>query len=232
MKKLTLLTIAISTLILSSCFKTDPVVYGCTDICFVQSAELKSDNGAIYHVMESNSGDWKTKQRIYASFDILESISNSEYNIRLNEYAEYVLNSAMRQSLVNPETIGSDAVYLNGGFFSGTSPYYFNIQCVYARKKNSTKIHDINLIYDDKESDSTHAVFHIRHNAFGDTYMDGVNIKDCESVPACFSYPMDEIFRRGIGLVEITIDYYWYEDSSSGTSAKTKKFEKNISVNF
>jgi len=231
MKKITILIIAISTLALSSCFKTDPTVYGCIDICFVNNSALVSDYGSTYHVMETSIEDWKYKNRIYISFDILETINNSEYNIRLNEYTEYVIKNALVKSTSSPDLQGEDAVYLNQGFFSGSIPY-FNIQCVYARKKNSTSIHDVNLVYDDTLSDETNAVFHLTHNAFGDTYKEGVDVKDCESVAMCYTFPVSEFFHKGVGMVDITIDYYWYKENSTGTTTELQKFETSTSVNF
>lgn len=231
MKKITLLTIIISSLALSSCFKTDPVVYGCTDICSVQNSALVSDYGPIYHVMETTLEDWQFKNRIYISFDVLENVGNSEFNIRLNEYTEYMLKNTVVMSTCSADVVGKDAVYANNAFLSGASPL-FNIQCVYARKKNSTSLHDINLVYDDTVSDDTNITFHLTHNAFGDTYMEGVDLKDCESVAKCYSFPVSQYLKKGVGMIAITIDYNWYKTVGNTNSTELQKYTTTISINY
>lgn len=231
MKKISIIILAAAACALSSCFKTDPVTYGCSDICFVQSNALVSDYGSTYHVMETSVEDWRYKNRLYISFDILETVSQSEYNIRLNEYTEYVVKSALWQSTSSADLRGEDPIYLNSGFFSGAAPY-FNLFCVYARTKNSTAIHDVNLVYDDEQSDNNTAVFHLTHNAFGDTYKEGVDISNCESVARCYSFPVGEFLKKGAGQIEVTVDFYWYKSNSSGTSTETQYYTTSTTIEY
>lgn len=231
MKKTTLTILAILTMALTSCFKTDPTVYGCTDICTVENSTLISDFGGTYHVMETSISDWKTKNRMYISFDIIETTGSNEYNIRLNDYTAYDIKPVLVASSTPEEERGADPVHLGQGFISGSAPY-FNIQCVYARKKNSTAKHDVNLIFDDNESDSTNLIFHLTHDAHGDTYMDGVSVSDCESVSACYSFPLTEFLKKGMGEVHVKVDYYWYKTSGNITTTETVKLETVTNITY
>lgn len=231
MKKTIIAALAMASMALTSCFKTDPTVYGCTDICNVESSALISDYGSTYHVMETKVQDWKSRSRLFISYDILETVGVNEYNIRLNDATDYTVKQALIQSESTSDQQGRDAVYINKGFFSGSIPY-FNIQCVYAHKKKSTGFHDINLVYDDEKSNATNLIFHLRHNAFGDTYMEGVDISDCESVAECYSFPMSQFMKKGTGEIHITVNYDWYKTSGNTTLPETMTFDTSTTINF
>lgn len=231
MKKNAIIAVLSAAVLMTSCFKPDPVIYGCSDMCNVENSVLISDFGGTYHVMEEKDSDWRSHARMHVSFDILETISRDEYNIRLNDCIPYTVKSILHESAATSEERRADPVCLGQGFFSGSS-IYFNIQCMYTRRKGSSSLHDLNLIYDDDKSSTGHLFFHMAHNAHGDIYKEGVSANDCESVLAHISFPMSQVIKQGTGEIQITIDYTWYKTAGSSLSTETEVFENTTTINY
>lgn len=231
MKKTAIIAFLSYAVLLTACFKPDPVTYGCSDMCNVENFTLISDFGGTYHVMEEKDSGWKGHGRMYASFDILETTGPGEYNVRLNDFTPYTAKSILYESSATSEERKADPVCLGQGFFSGSSIYY-NIQCMYIHKKGSSTPHELNLIYDEDKSNASHLIFHMAHNAFDDTYKEGVNINDCESAVASMSFPMSQFLKKGTGEIQITIDYTWYKSTGNTLSTETDVFENTTTIYY
>ena len=208
-----------------SCTEPDSTVYGCTDYCSVQSSGLLvSDFGYRYNVLEQPDTDWKNEDRLYINFDVLEGVSVSEYDIRINSYSSFVMKD------VAPERTGEDPVYCNVGVVTGISAPMLNISCYYVRKKGSTLPHVIDLVYDSSKSIGEEMYFELVHNAYGDTYAEGVDLSSCESVEYRVSFPIRSYLPEGVSSISVTVGYDWYMTDGTTTLPQTMHYTTSATV--
>lgn len=232
-KALLYIILAAVALAATSCFKYDPVIYGQRDICTVDGSDLVSDFGIKYHVTEMSDSKWKEAERVFITFDVLETLDNDNYNIRLNDYTVFTVKSAViaaneQEALLS----GKDPIYPTDGFLSGSANPYLNLSCAYVRKKGSEAIHNVNVVYDVEKSRPDHPVFHIVHDASGDIIKDGEKTDSFEQVRSNLSIPVKEILVKGTGETDIELTFGWYTIKGETAVADTFRQQTHLKINF
>ena len=199
---------------LTACSKLSNTATGCRDYCTVSGNQLISDSGYRYNVVQQSDDGWKSAERLLITFDVVETSSAYEYDINLTGYTPFVLGK------VSTTRDGNDPVYFQTAVVTGSSSMILNMVCVYTHKKGSSQVHRFGLMYDPSKSTDSDVYFELTHEAFGDTYREGVDISECESVSAFLSFPLSGY----VTTQSITIGYDWYDSDDSTTYTTTTHY--------
>lgn len=172
-------------------------------------ATITEDSGDVLHIIEL--GEQLTQSevdalsgRIFFNYTVIDGLGNDHYNIRLNcIYPLYIEDIKVLSQMSEEEkkALGADPVSPVQATLTGG---HINVQICYVQGINTPDdfMHDVDLIFDDKESSSNTMSVYLRHKG------DGTNaVTDkCEAIYEWVS------FR----LTQPVLDFYNREENETG----------------
>lgn len=225
-RTLTILIAAIAAL--TSCKQDDTLQYNNITMGNVVNGTFTSDNGNIFNVVEKTcTENLENMKRAIVACDILRKVEGTDniYDIRLNQAASVLTKNPVTKteadadkdmSVADPITM--DVVWISGG--------YVNMYVIFEIKTLGTmQKHLVNLVLDEKESESGKYVFHLRHNSFGESLSHnatGINLGG-----SYVSFPISEHIKED--SADIIIKWKWYKSAGDGWSSETQENSYKLS---
>ena len=192
--------------------------YGVQAYCDVVSGKLaiSSSTTTLIVTQDLTDGGWKDCATVFCSFDMSRTGVSDSYSISLLSYIPVVTTPAVHSGISDPETLGSDPVGLFQDWGYDASKKRLNFAVQYVRDKESEVVHDITLVVDDEKSDANTIYFTLRHNAHGDSPVDGEMISgDYETVCRYCGFDLSAVLPSGTsGSLQAVIGWDWYINSS------------------
>lgn len=171
MKRILLILTALTlgTMFLSSCNSTGEHYSPAMLIGQLTTTRFIADDGTVGNIIKADLPA-KNLNRAIAIVEIIDKISETEYNIRLRNYAEIKVKAITEKLDYTDdeyESLGTDPTFLYDGFLSGG---YVNLQLGYfTTTGTNAKEHSFTLVFDSMKSQSDTLYFEIKHNADGET---------------------------------------------------------------
>ena len=138
---------------------------------------IRMDYGSQLYIVENLAPGFEMEddKRVIVDYSIIEQVSESVYNVRVNMLYNVLSKPLLAQSYINNEengigedSVGYDPIRVNWARFSGE---FLNLG-IQVWMNNNNAPHLINLVYDDTEGDievkGDTALLTLRHNAFDD----------------------------------------------------------------
>ena len=224
---------AIAALLLVSCLNKGEYLYTDTGMCTRIGADrLQTDSGAIYNIVENSSGSnfSETSKRVMISCDVQSAVpgTTNEYNIRLIDFREALVDNPFTASAVAIDTLGNDGVnvvqaWVSGGYLNS----YLNITV----KSYSDTPHDIRVLYDDVRSNSDTLYFQMRHNAHGESPENpDMSFNQLSLAGLYASFPINGILPVGGKYPIVHLEWDWYIDDSSSYSREKSTRSGNLKI--
>lgn len=229
---------------LASCKKDDTLRYNNITMGNLVNGKFISDQGNTFNMVEMNSSvDLKKFKRGIMNCDVLREVGEKEYDVRVNYMDTVFTKTPILASVAaeDPEKTATDPIHIEQRWISGG---YLNMYIVFEIQINpmlKDSKHMINLVLDDSKSESGKYSFTLRHNSFGETFVqpDTENTVPEVSTQAdskinwgfagsYVSFPISEIIKDQ--TAEITINWTSHIITDFAWSAKTE--EKSCKLSY
>lgn len=229
---------------LASCKKDDTLRYNNITMGNLVNGKFISDQGNTFNMVEMNSTvDLKKFKRGIMSCDVLREVGEKEYDVRVNYMDTVFTKTPILASVAaeDPEKTVSDPIHIEQLWVSGG---YINMYIVFEIQINpmlENSKHMINLVLDDSKKESGKYSFRLRHNSFGETF---VQLDTENTVPevttqadsqinwgfagSYVTFPISEIIKDQ--TAEITLNWTSHIITEFAWSAKTE--EKSYKISY
>ena len=224
---------AIAALLLVSCLNKGEYLYTDTGMCTRIGADrLQTDSGAIYNIVENSSGSnfSETSKRVMISCDVQSAVpgTTNEYNIRLIDFREALVDNPFTTSAVAIDTLGNDGVNVVQAWVSGG---YLNSSLNITVKSYSDTDHDVRVLFDDVRSNSDTLYFQMRHNAHGESPENpDMSFNQLSLAGLYASFPINGILPVGGKYPIVHLEWDWYIDDSSSYSREKSTRSGNLKI--
>ena len=212
-KTITLIAvITISATMMTSCLDESDALYSETTMGNIESGKFVTDAGLTYTFTHQNcDGRIDTLKRAIVACDVLEKTSETTYNACLNSFAPVMVRAPRRMSAYSDEVLGTDAINLAQGWFSGG---YLNAFYYISAFSGSSTVHTIDLAFNDvRSSKSDTLFFELRHNGYGEVF-DNVLYGDAWVIASGYaSFPIDQLIPSGKSSAPVSISWSWYRQT-------------------
>ena len=224
---------AVAALLLVSCLNKGEYLYSDTGMCTKISADrLQTDSGAIYNIVENSSGSnfSESAKRVMISCDVQSAVpgTTNEYNIRLIDFREALVDEPFTASAMATDTLGNDGInvvqaWVSGGYLNS----YLNITVM----SYSDTDHDVRILFDDVRSNSDTLYFQMRHNAHGESPENpDMSFNQLSLAGLYASFPINGILPVGGKYPIVHLEWDWYIDDSSSYSREKSTRSGNLKV--
>ncbi len=220
--KRTLIIIAAAAAALTSCKQDETLQYNNLTMGNIVAGTFTSDQGNIFNVVEKNcNGNLEDMKRAIILCDVLKKVegTENEYDIRLNQLAEVLAKKHVtkKEADEDKDMAVEDPIAIQDMWISGG---YINMYVIFEVKSLGTMTkHLVNLVLDEKESESGKYEFILRHNSFGESLTNdatGINLAG-----NYVSFPISELIKED--SADITVKYRWYKNAGDGWSSETQE---------
>ena len=235
-------SLLIAAIALSSCKKDDTICYNNVTMGNVVNGSFISDQGNTFNIVENNSGkQLENDKRLIVACDVLRQVSGkeNEYDVRLNQFVSvFTKNPVKLSEITDDERKVENPICINDLWFAGG---YVNMYIMFLVKEDSKTTHMINLVLDDSKKESGKYSFRLRHNSFGETF---VQLDTENTVPevttqadsqinwgfagSYVTFPISEIIKDQ--TAEITLNWTSHIITEFAWSAKTE--EKSYKISY
>lgn len=207
---------------LISCKQDETLQYNNLTMGNINAGTFTSDQGNIFNVVEKNcTGNLEEMDRAIILCDVLRKVEGTDnvYDIRLNQLAEVLAKKHVTKTEADADADMSveDPIAIQDMWISGG---YINMYVVFeVRTLGTMTKHLVNLVLDEKESESGKYEFRLRHNSFGESLehnATGVNLAG-----SYVSFPISELIKED--SADITVKYKWYKSAGDGWSSETQE---------
>lgn len=227
MKK-TLIIIFAALAALTSCKQDDTLQYNNITMGNVVNGTFTSDNGNIFNVVEKTcTENLESMTRAIIACDILRKVDGTDnvYDIRLNQAASVLTKAPVKKTVADAdeEMSVNDPITMDSAWISGG---YVNMYAIVEVKTlASMQKHLVNLVLDEKESESGKYVFYLRHNSYGESVSH--NATGISLAGNYVSFPINDLIKED--SADITIKWKWYKSAGDGWSSETQEYSYNLS---
>ena len=227
------LSAALAALLLVSCLNKGEYLYSDTGMCTKIGADrLRTDGGAIYNIVENSSGSnfSQTSKRIMISCDVQSAVpgTTNEYNIRLIDFREALVDEPVTASAMTADTLGNDGINVVQAWVSGG---YLNSYLNVTMKNYSDTSHDIKVLFDDVRSNSDTLFFKMRHNAHGESPENPeMSFNQLTLAGVYASFPLAGILPVGGNYPTVHLEWDWYTDEGSSYGREKSTRSGNLKV--
>lgn len=224
---------AFAALLLVSCLQKGEYLYTDTGMCTKLSSDmLQTDSGTIYHITENSSGSniSESAKRVMISCDVTSAVSGktNEYNIRLIDFREALVDEPVTASYMVTDTLGNDGINVVQAWVSGG---YINTFLNVTVKNYSDIVHDVKILFDDARSSSDTLYFKMRHNARGESPENPeMNFNQLSLAGLYASFPITGILPVGGSYPAIHLEWDWYNDDVGSYSREKSTRSGNLKV--
>ena len=227
MRKLNFIAIIIA-LALTSCKKDDTICYGNTTMGNISGANIISDQGNIFNIVNGNIDLSKFEYgRVMLMCDVLKQTGENQYDINLIGISSVLTKETVKASGIQDEESEynvDNAINIRELWCSGG---YINMLLELLVKNGSDTKHLINLIYDDTAEDGKYSLT-LRHNAFGEVPTDD----DMDYTPSWgyASFPIADIISGDSAEISFRWKSHKYENGQFSMTESTD-IEKTFNWN-
>ena len=215
------------TLLVSSCYKDDTILYSHTFMAEYSAGCLHADNGLIYNIVERECDIIPdTLKRVYVLCDILRESprGKDEYEIRLRDFVRVLVKDVVPSS--SPEEYcraGSDPISLLLAWPSGPS---LNTRVAFTVQEDSKTVHRINLSLDEERSTRDTLFFELRHDASGEFYGSPSisSASSLKSASAFASFPVRHLIPEGQKEIGVDISWHGHAANPDGTLRRETQY--------
>jgi len=184
------------------------------------------DNGDKMYPQRGGYSNLDNGQRVYVYFDIIEEKKEAnEYQIEVKAIEKILTKDLFVMDEETVDSIGDDKINITGLWFGDG---YLNVRFQFAGTRNPSKLHMVNLVYNEiegaNESEAGYISLEFRHNAYEDYESEILN------GIVSFKGPFTEEDVKGLkiryksiydGVKHVKIDFKTAEGSDRGFTSNS-----------
>ncbi len=188
---------------------------------------LEPDGQALQITEDLTDKKWIAAERIFFCCDILDATDENTFQIRLKSYEPVTITPALFKSESDPDFYGSDAVSFYQDWGLDDTKQTISLAAVTTSLKTSSKVHRVNLVFDDERSNKDTLYFELRHQGFGESFEnEDYDEKDFQVNTHYLTFDLSETIPSDAGSsIILRIDWDWLVSNGAGNLERERKHE-------
>ena len=216
--------------IFSACNTEGSLPLGITqEMMTASKGKLITDSGITFNLTNSSSTFDLTHGRYWATCEIMDMKSETEYDVRLTALEPAISPDILVLSQIPEGKLGTDPICIHEDFW--LSGNYINMRNSHFCLPDSDGTHAVNLVFDDIRSHDDSLFFILSHNSHGEK-PDNPEYKDKTFVLTSYftSVSFKDYIPAGSSKFIVTLDWKWYTNAEYEIKDYTKSAKYEIKL--